>query len=1134
MAETNNNFTGARMNKDIDDRLIANNEYRNAVNLEISRSENSDVGSLQTILGNELTIDFKSSQYTNNPNIDCIGYFADTANNRIFLFFTDYTDTNPLPTYLPTASNYIYVYDISLATATKLVEGAFLNFSKNSPIIGVNLLEDLLFWTDYRNQPRKINVINAANSITYYTTEDQISVAKLSPVYAIEMYQESTLVPDKYETTMKDVTSEYLPPNGVTGTVVGAYASFYEFQVDIPFGQPFPIANQIVSGVGIPEYTLVISYNEITSVVTVTNLVTLTDGEEVKFNANPYYDPTYIGDPTFLEDKFVRFSYRYRFDDNEYSIYAPFTQIAYIPKQDGYFLYEESMDPEITEPRIDDEMTVLRSTIVPFMYNKVNNIELIVPLPCPANQLADKYKITEIDILYKESDGLAVQVVDIISVQEIAAQAGVNEFYVYNYQAKKPFKTLPERDLLRVYDRTPVKALGQEIISNRVVYSNYQDKQSYPQFLDYYVACTNKSPFEPNTSRTSLIEYPNHSVKQNRNYQVGVVLSDKFGRQSGVILSNAILPPGSELEPSVFVASSLFVPYKKSNPDDPEFPDGELVNEWPGYSLKVQFNNVIDSGGVNNWPGIYNDEITSVDYNPLGWYSYKIVVKQTEQDYYNVYAPGVMAAYPNSILQELGKTSHVVLMSDNINKVPRDLNEVSNTQEQYRSSVKLFSRVNNVDPATKQWTNQQYYPGNTFAFVNTIATNSSLFSPDPLIPLPAGYEEFYQVDSNPLIARLATEYKIGVTSNLDVINLAILETNPTTSRLDIYWETTTAGIISELNQAILENSNGPANLAHWNFNLEESFDLNSLVVEDFYFTDISGDIITTITLANINLTITNLLNQSRNSKFIIEDGSAPGKFNIRTAEYFYYNGTAETTESYKFAFQVTVGTSAPVFNKYGALDNVVPTITEYPTDIIELSPGTIDIYQFEAVNGSNPLGGQSGEDITWTIYGTYVVYFTISSTGLLQQPGLDVPEGLYELTVRATDAGGLYTETSILFSYGANEGYVITVTSGGPFVNQTQNSGEWAVTGYIEILSGYNFKLYAGSYPYTIGLNSVNTTINFPDIPLTITKNAPNGASGGLSSTFLTLVSGNVYYFVMSASFGGAAGGTSSMVIVPA
>ena len=86
---------------------------------------------------------------------------------------------------------------------------------------------------------------------------------------------------------------------------------------------------------------------------------------------------------------------------------------------------------------------------------------------------------------------------------------------------------------------------------------------------------------------------------------------------------------------------------------------------------------------------MYNGDSTSSSYNPLGWYSYKIVVKQTEQEYYNVYLPGIMASYPSNQTLERGKTSHVVLINDNINKVPRDLSEVGPEQRQFRSSVQL-------------------------------------------------------------------------------------------------------------------------------------------------------------------------------------------------------------------------------------------------------------------------------------------------------------------------------------------------------------------------------------------------------------------------------------------------------------
>ena len=34
--------------------------------------------------------------------------------------------------------------------------------------------------------------------------------------------------------------------------------------------------------------------------------------------ANPTYDANWGGDSSYLEDKFVRFSYRFKFEDNEY------------------------------------------------------------------------------------------------------------------------------------------------------------------------------------------------------------------------------------------------------------------------------------------------------------------------------------------------------------------------------------------------------------------------------------------------------------------------------------------------------------------------------------------------------------------------------------------------------------------------------------------------------------------------------------------------------------------------------------------------------------------------------------------------------------------------------------------------
>ena len=52
MPEIKHNFAGGRMEKDLDERLVPNGQYRDAMNIQVSTSEGSDVGTVQNILGN--------------------------------------------------------------------------------------------------------------------------------------------------------------------------------------------------------------------------------------------------------------------------------------------------------------------------------------------------------------------------------------------------------------------------------------------------------------------------------------------------------------------------------------------------------------------------------------------------------------------------------------------------------------------------------------------------------------------------------------------------------------------------------------------------------------------------------------------------------------------------------------------------------------------------------------------------------------------------------------------------------------------------------------------------------------------------------------------------------------------------
>ena len=54
MPELKRTFSGGIMNKDLDERLVPNGQYRDALNVQVSTSEGSDVGALQNILGNKI------------------------------------------------------------------------------------------------------------------------------------------------------------------------------------------------------------------------------------------------------------------------------------------------------------------------------------------------------------------------------------------------------------------------------------------------------------------------------------------------------------------------------------------------------------------------------------------------------------------------------------------------------------------------------------------------------------------------------------------------------------------------------------------------------------------------------------------------------------------------------------------------------------------------------------------------------------------------------------------------------------------------------------------------------------------------------------------------------------------------
>ena len=1303
MAEVKNSFLKSKMNQDLDDRLIPNGEYRYANNISVGKSETDDIGTLKNVLGNELLPLTDNSKFIAGTNIlnpeyipglECIGIFMDNQNNRMFQFLTNYTDPNPNSITLPTEGTMkitMYRFD-SPETYETLVEGLFLNFAKNKQfkITGVNLVEGLLFWTDNRNQPRKINISNALNNNNYYYTEEQISVAKYAPVDSITLYKKeiATVVSgtlDTYVLSNMDSmactigTVSGTPPSPYTATITTAVVDgFAGFSVgDVIAGNDgsgsfglgqlvitslinstsvkvsstsifsagtvsitlrYPYLGAIQSGATVlsadssgsqflvgSDYALVDSMSN-TTLKLYQPTDKISDNYILTFLISTMTDkssiPSWPGDPAFLENKYVRFSYRFKYDDNEYSLMAPFTQIAYIPKQKGYFIAGNETD-------------AYRSTVLNWFENNINNIELIIPFPDKIGNLIDSYKITEIDILYKESDSAAVKVFETVPVSAInTAENTENNYYIQQYQSQKPYKTLPEDQTVRVYDKVPVRARAQESAGNRIIYGNYYDKYTSLDFINYNISIQPKS-----NTKTNFIEYPNHTLKKNRNYQVGFIIADKFGRQSPVILSSGDLP-GLSIGAGEFAkGSTVYSSYENSilftdvrawfgdalilylnSPIDQQkdIPAGKpglyaIPTSNSGFAITAStitnttYTYTLDTTATLNTPpiagnimrGFYKDYVKvltnpvptlnpneyiittdgrvndiylyvaqlggvkdikfSYTYNPIGWYSYKVVVKQQEQDYYNVYLPGMLNGYPESQtfgsqvvysgsgitatstlqnginitqfpVSETGNTSHIVLINDNINKVPRDLSEVGPDQKQYRSSVQLYGRVENtnatidiigelpdysakvttieystiepgqglwalikpgdgiqcveanepititpVPPATGGTTPSPYrWLGNTVVvsnnvvgttgtitmsspnwvlkaaqnpngdpyihFIITRAENVQYFptrKADTVISIASADEfnfldssednlsgtaglNFYQLQTKPLIGRVSTTNEIGVVSSKMVPFLSVYETRPEDSLLELFWETATTGLISDLNADVLTGFDGPTSFGEVNYEHYEwqkwdgpgnvTGDENSRYITDaFYVLNQNGVIMPNASVTLVDVRDGVVGSPSRLSDFGLEPitGGLDNLYRLFITETstFVFNHNAISQESYIFTFNVfdiDNPSATSVLTIGGRLRNIAPNITTSIFDY-NITQNTTNIVTLAANNGSESL---SIEGLKWSIVSGNIgsIFALDPVSGLLTLDNPNAPLGNYSLSIKVQDA----------------------------------------------------------------------------------------------------------------------------------
>ena len=174
------------MNKTFDERVVPNGEYIDAMNIRMGSTENSEVGVLENTKGNIALSRLGFTTDTVTPtfaplsiNAKCIGAISDDANETIYWFVTDKDYYNPIIGY----QKLDLIVSLNVLTGFityNVISFQVLNFNENYLITGVNIIGDLLFFTDDYNPPRFINIKRTynSNSIDSFTAESILVIKK--------------------------------------------------------------------------------------------------------------------------------------------------------------------------------------------------------------------------------------------------------------------------------------------------------------------------------------------------------------------------------------------------------------------------------------------------------------------------------------------------------------------------------------------------------------------------------------------------------------------------------------------------------------------------------------------------------------------------------------------------------------------------------------------------------------------------------------------------------------------------------------------------------------------------------------------------------------------------------------------
>ena len=179
----------------------------------------------------------------------------------------------------------------------------------------------------------------------------------------------------------------------------------------------------------------------------------------------PECSPTVVpfdnsSEENFIEDRFISFAYRYRYQDGEYSALSSFSEVAFdasrFDLESGNF----------------DNLGML---------NKHNAARVTVK--------TGPSRVIGFDIVFKLSDSTVINVIERIDKNKSLIADDID--YTIVFDNSKIYTVLPEGEIGRLFDNVPLTAKAQTIMGNRLMYGNYEegrdliDVDGNPVKLDY-------------------------------------------------------------------------------------------------------------------------------------------------------------------------------------------------------------------------------------------------------------------------------------------------------------------------------------------------------------------------------------------------------------------------------------------------------------------------------------------------------------------------------------------------------------------------------------------------------------------------------------------------------------------------